>query len=181
MYIETQRMVIRWFLPEDAGDLHDILGDEETMRNCEPPFDFKKTQNFLNTFCIAGRGAMAAVHKETRKVIGYILFNKLEEGTFEMGWIFNRSFWRQGFAYEACRNVMEYAFQKWPARKVVAETIDTVKSVGMMRKLGMRFEGIKKVQSAGNSGPVGDLYLYSLDKSEWERINKYERFTVEEN
>ena len=31
MYIETPRMIIRDFTPEDATDLHDIFGDAETM------------------------------------------------------------------------------------------------------------------------------------------------------
>ena len=39
MYIETPRMIIRDFVPEDAADLHNIFGDEETMENCEPAFE----------------------------------------------------------------------------------------------------------------------------------------------
>lgn len=31
MCIETPRMTIRDFTPEDAADLHDIFGDDETM------------------------------------------------------------------------------------------------------------------------------------------------------
>ena len=33
MYIETERMVIRDFLQSDAADLHEILGDDETMEH----------------------------------------------------------------------------------------------------------------------------------------------------
>ena len=33
MYIETPRMVIRDFTPDDAADLHEILGDDETMEH----------------------------------------------------------------------------------------------------------------------------------------------------
>ena len=33
MYIETPRMVIRDFLLEDAADLHEIIGDDETMEH----------------------------------------------------------------------------------------------------------------------------------------------------
>lgn len=32
MFIETKRMFLRDFTPEDAADLHDIFGDDETMR-----------------------------------------------------------------------------------------------------------------------------------------------------
>ena len=96
MNIETPRMIIRDFIPEDAADLHEIFGDDETMKNCEPAYDFDKTKEFLTSFCIGRKGAVAAVHKESNKVIGYILFNEADEGVYEMGWIYNRSFWRQG-------------------------------------------------------------------------------------
>ena len=52
MYIETPRMIIRDFTRSDATDLHDIFGDDETMENCEPAYDFEKTEKFLTLFCI---------------------------------------------------------------------------------------------------------------------------------
>ena len=69
MYIETPRMIIRNFTPEDATDLHEIFGDDETMENCEPAYDFEKTKEFLASFCIHRKGAVAAVHRKTGKVI----------------------------------------------------------------------------------------------------------------
>ena len=76
MYIETPRMIVRDFVPEDAADLHDIFGDDETMENCEPAYDFEKTKEFLTSFCIGRNGAVAAVHKESGKMMGYILFKE---------------------------------------------------------------------------------------------------------
>lgn len=160
MYIETPRMIIRDFTREDASDLHDILGDEETMANCEPAYDFEKTERFLTSFCIDRNGAVAAVHRESGKMMGYILFNEIEKGVYEMGWIYNRSFWRQGYAYESCKAVIEYAFGELNAHKIIAESIDAVKSVGLMKKLGMELEGIQRSQD--NQGSWTDLYLYSL-------------------
>ena len=75
MYIETDRMVIRNFTMNDLNDMHDILGDDETMKNCEPAYTIEKTTDFLKKFCIEKRGAVAAVRKENDKMIGYILFN----------------------------------------------------------------------------------------------------------
>ena len=88
MNIETTRMIIRDFTSEDAADLHEIFGDDETMENCEPAYNFEKTKEFLTSFCIGQKGAVAAVHKESNKVIGYILFNEAGEGVYEMGWIY---------------------------------------------------------------------------------------------
>ncbi len=159
--IETTRLIIRNFTPDDAGDLYEILGDAETMKNCEPAYNPQKTKAFLHSFCIGRNGAVAAVHKQSKKVIGYILFNEIEPSIFEMGWFINRNYWRQGYAYEACKAVMGYAFRKLDAHKVFAETIDGVKSVGLMQKLGMKFEGIQE-----NNGV--SLYCYGLLREDLE-------------
>ena len=162
-------MVIRDFTPKDAADLQDIFGDEETMKNCEPAYDFEKTKEFLRSFCIGRKGAFAAVHKESGKVIGYILFNQAEKGVYEMGWIYNRRFWRQGYAYESCKAVIDYAFAKLSAHKVFAEAIDAVKSVGLMQKLGMQFEGVQRSQVKDNQGRWADLYFYGMLADHWRK------------
>ena len=167
MKIETPRMIIRDFTPEDAADLHEIFGDDETMENCEPAYNFEKTKEFLTSFCIGRKGAVAAVHKESNKVIGYILFNDADEGVYEMGWIYNRSFWRQGYAYESCKAVIDYAFTELNAHKVFAEAIDTMKSVSLMQKLGMQLEGIQRSQTKDNHGNWADMYFYGLLADDW--------------
>lgn len=171
MYLETPRMIIRDFAPEDAADLQEIFGDEETMANCEPAYDFEKTQNFLTSFCIGRKGAVAAVHKESGKMMGYILFNEFDEGVFEMGWIYNRNYWRQGYAYESCKAVLDHAFGERKAHKVFAEAIDAVKSVSLMKKLGMGLEGIQRSQTKDNEGNWADLYFYGLLEEDWRKQN----------
>ena len=171
MYIETERMIIRDFIPEDAADLHGIFGDEETMLSCEPAYDFEKTEKFLNVFCIGQNGAVAGVHKESGKMMGYILFNEFDEGVYEMGWIYNRNYWRQGYAYESCKAVINYAFGELKAHKIFAEAIDTVKSVELMKKLGMQLEGIQRSQTKDNHGAWADLYFYGLLEDDWRNQN----------
>ena len=162
MYIETKRMSVRDFCLEDVYDLHEILGDAVTMENCEPAYDFGKTRCFLSEFCIGKRGAFAAVHKDSKKVIGYILFKPWEDGIFEMGWIFNKNFWRQGYSYESCSEMIRYAFSTLDVHKIIAETIDNEKSTRLMEKLGMTLEGVQKSQTKDNSGSWRDVYLYGI-------------------
>ena len=156
MYIETPRMIIRDFTPGDAADLHNIFGDDET-------------KEFLTSFCIGRNGAVAAVHKESGKMMGYILFNEFDEGVYEMGWIYNRCFWRQGYAYESCKAVIDYAFTELKAHKIFAEAIDAVKSVGLMQKLGMQPEGIQRSQTKDLHGNWADLYFYGLLEDDWRK------------
>ena len=169
MYIETPRMIVRDFIPEDATDLQEILGDDETMKNCEPAYDFEKTEKFLTSFCIGRKGAVAAVHKESGRLVGYILFKRQDEGVYEMGWIYNRNYWRQGYAYESCKAVIDYAFVERKAHKVFDETIDAGKSVGLMQKLGMQLEGIQRSQTRDLHGNWADLYFYALLEDDWRK------------
>ena len=166
MLIETERMIVRDFAPEDVNDLYEILGDEETMKNCEPAYNFEKTQKFLEDFCIVKKGAAAAVLKDSKKVIGYILFKPLEESVYEIGWIFNKKYWRQGYAYEACSALIAYGFRELDIHKVVAETIDGQKSVNLMEKLGMKCEGVQRGQAKDIFGNAADLYLYGIFQSD---------------
>lgn len=162
MFIETDRMVIRDFTMDDLNDLHDIFGDIETMKNCEPAYTIEKTADFLQKFCIDRKGAVAAIHKETSKVIGYILFNDFGDGVYEIGWIFNKTYWRKGYAFESCKAVVDYAFDSMNAHKIFAEAIDGIKSVNLMKKLGMKPEGIQRSQVKDNFGNWADLYFYGI-------------------
>ncbi len=165
--IETSRLILRDFTMNDAKDLHEIFGDHETMKHCEPAYDFEKTKDFLKSFCIDRRGAIAAVDKQHQKVMGYILFNEFDPGVYEMGWIFNRSHWRQGYAYEACKAVIDAAFRDLHAHKIFAEAIDAVKSVSLMKKLGMTLEGIQRSQTLDGDGHWADLHFYGLLMEDW--------------
>ncbi len=151
MHLETNRLVIRDFYPGDTEALHRILGDAETMKYLEPPYSFDKTEAFLHSFCIARSGAFAACLRDSGILIGYILFNRISPGEYELGWIFNRSFWRQGYAYEACRAVIDHAFHQLGAEKIFAETVDKERSPGLIEKLGMVYDGRD-----------GDMLFYKL-------------------
>ena len=167
MRIETQRLVVRDFLPDDAEGLHAILGDAETMRNCESAYTLEQTRAFLSDFCIGRKGALAAVDKASGALIGYILFKPIQANVYEMGWIFNRAWWRQGFAYEACAAVVDHAFGQLGAHKIFAEAIDPVKSLGLMKKLGMRLEGVQRAQTRNCDGEWVDLYLCGMLRKDW--------------
>jgi len=162
MNIETQRLTIRDFVPEDAAALHEILSDAETMEFCEPPYTPEQTREFLDEFLIGRHGGAAVVLRESGRLIGYLLFNELEDGLYELGWFFNRAFWRQGYAYEASCAVLDYAFDELDAHKVFAETADAQRAAPLLDKLGMRLEGVQRSQTTDNHGNWLDMYLYGM-------------------
>lgn len=166
MILETERTILREFTLDDLDDLHEILGDKAVMEYMEPPYCKEKTLEFLKDFCIERKGAVACVHKDKNKMIGYILFNESEPEVYEMGWLFDKKYWRAGYAYEACSALVDYAFVELSAHKIFAETIDAVKSVGLMEKMGMKLEGIQREQIRDNKGNWADLYFYGVMKKD---------------
>lgn len=114
-----------------------------------------ETELYLRTFTFLAKKVGGMYIATERMLI-------LDEGVYEMGWIYNRRFWRQGYAYESCKAVIDYAFGKLKAHKLFAEAIDAVRSVGLMKKLGMQLEGIQRSQTKDHHGRWADLYLYGL-------------------
>lgn len=161
MHIETPRLTIRDFTPDDTAGLFEILGDAETMEFCEPPYDMERTKKFLTNFCIERHGGAAVALRDGR-LIGYLLFNELGSSVYELGFFFNRAFWRQGYACEASQAVIGYAFDTLRAHKIFAETCDAEKAAPLLEKLGMRLEGVQRSQTTDNHGNYLDLYLYGI-------------------
>lgn len=162
IFLETPRLYLREFAPDDANDLQEILGDAETMRFSEPAYTFEKTQRFLDDFCIRQKGGLAAVQKESGKVIGYILFKSLEPDVYELGWFFHRAYRRRGYAFEACSRLIDHAFRVLHAQTITAETIDRARSVPLMEKLGMQVQSIQPGALQDNTGAWADLYVYEI-------------------
>ena len=107
-----------------------------------------------------GKNAQPPPVNCTPLVIQYnILSNKWGAVQYELGWFFNRQFWRKGYAFESCHAVIEYAFDALGAKKVFSETIDGVKSVALMEKLGMEREEIQPDPEHG-----WQWYVYAIHR-----------------
>ena len=165
MHIRTDRLIIRNYSPDDWQDLFEILSDPIVMAQCEPTYTKAKTKEALVYF-IQNNIAYAVVLAATGKVIGHALFAQLpppyEKGNYEIGWIYNRRYWRQGYAFEASKALLDYGFRNMRIYKVSAETIDPVASIGLMCKLGMRHESTLPAHAKDLNGKPADVYWYSI-------------------
>lgn len=164
MLIHTPRLVIRDYSPADLDDLHEIFSDPQVMHFCELPYSYARSQQMLSYF-LENTIGYAAVLAGSGKVIGHLLFHQLpseEPGVYEMGWFFHRRFWGQGFAFEACQSLLNYGFRELQLHKICAETIDPVRSVSLMEKLGMQREGVFRSHVRDPRGQWSDVYWYGI-------------------
>ena len=112
MIIETGRLVLRRFREEDLQDLYEYLSDEETVR-FEPylPMDMNEVKASLD-WRISTDEMIAVELRSGHKLIGNVYLGKRECNALELGYVFNRQFWGQGYAGESCSALIRKAFSE---------------------------------------------------------------------
>ena len=115
--IETQRLLLREMIPADRPALCRILQDSEVMYAYNGPFSDEEVDEWLERQLARyrqwGYGLWAVVLKATGEMIGQCGLTLQQWNGREMleaGYLFQRSHWHQGYATEAARACMDYAF-----------------------------------------------------------------------
>lgn len=118
MVIETQRLILREYTPNDFDALYEILSDPETMQHYPKPYDAAGTKRWLdwslNNYATYGFGLWAIILKENGTFIGDCgLTMQPIDGEMlpEIGYHIHKNHWRKGYGSEAARAVRDWAFQ----------------------------------------------------------------------
>lgn len=132
MIIETERLYLRRMNQEDFPALCRILQDEETMYAYEGAFTDEEVQEWLDRQIARYEkwdfGLWAVVLKETGEVIGQCGLTMQpwkDREVLEIGYLFWRACWHQGYATEAAAACKEYAFETLGAEEVCSIIRDT--------------------------------------------------------
>ena len=173
MVIETQRLLIRPFDPADWQDLHEYLSDGQVVRY-EPYGVFMVDESRLEAVRRSNDPAFWAVClKDGGKLIGNLYLAGQPFDTWELGYVFNARYQGKGYATEAAACLMEYAFERLGARRVIAmcNPLNTA-SWRLLERLGMRREGhlIRNIwfKRDEHAEPIwADTYEYAILAEEW--------------
>jgi RimJ/RimL family protein N-acetyltransferase len=178
MKLETSRLILRPLLESDEDDLFEYQSNPEIVRYIPWPERTLVEVNVALTKAIAnGKDALedekdfivlAWEIRDTGKVIGQSSMS-LESSLHkqaEIGWVTHQAFQRQGFAFEASKALIDYAFKNFDLHRIVAN-IDTrgVGSARLAEMLGMRLEGTFK-DGEFFKGHWCDMWLYAILKGE---------------
>lgn len=171
--METTRLLLRPFRPEDADDLYAYLSRERVTRY-EPYAPFTREQAAAEAARRAGDASFhAVVCKETGHVIGNLYFAPRDYDAWELGYVFHDETWGRGYATEACRALLTDAFTRGNVRRVIAMcNPDNTASWKLMERLGMRREAhlrqnIWFVQDAQGNPIWQDTYIYAILRGEF--------------
>jgi RimJ/RimL family protein N-acetyltransferase len=148
LMLETDRLIIRKFIPADWQDLYEYLSLPETYR-FEPgePVSIEQAQQITRERS-QGNDFFAVVLKSNQRMIGHLYFNQVEPIeflTWELGYIFNPAYQCQGYCTEAAQRMLEYGFRDLRAHRITAYCDpDNPASWKVLEKIGMEREGFFK-------------------------------------
>lgn len=161
--LETERLILRTWLLNDLKDFFEIYGDKEVWRYVDPS-GVLKSEDAARRPLLKGVAYQqehgfchwAVVEKQRGRVIGACGFNLFEGGPrLELVYHFARASWGRGFASEAARACLRYAFEKLGAPEVVA----SVDPQNLASKRVLEKAGMTRQETPYPARPKEDFYV----------------------
>jgi RimJ/RimL family protein N-acetyltransferase len=175
--MHTERLLLRPFEAGDLQALHVMQSDEEVVRYLYHDVrSLEETRISLgrkmSSVAIKGEGdgvTAAAILRDTGELVADVSLWVISEGhqQGELGFVVHPAHQRRGYATEASRRMLEFAFTTARLHRVVGRLeARNVASARVMEKLGMRREG-HFIENEWVKGEWQSEFLYALLAEEW--------------
>lgn len=174
MQLETPRLILRKFRDADFDALLEMDARPETVRY-EPQKGADGVRTYLAEAALKAqfeprahyRFAVTIRPNDTARGLLGLAMNFAMTRDWEIGWMVHPDEWGKGYASEAARSVLELAFTRLNAHRVIAFCdVENRASERVMQKLGMRREAHMR-QTRLLRGEWRDELLYAILESEW--------------
>jgi RimJ/RimL family protein N-acetyltransferase len=173
--LESERLILRALRDDDALPMAAIANDRriaEGTLTMPYPYDSHDAETFIERAREARRKATLLSNALERKSDGLFigamgLVLELHYDRAELGYWLGAEFWNQGYATEAARALLDYAFREIRLNRVYATHFsDNPASGRVMQKLGMTCEGTLR-QHFVRFGQPKDTVYYGILRDEW--------------
>jgi ribosomal-protein-alanine N-acetyltransferase len=172
----TARLRLRPFADTDADDLFALHSSSYVLRYWDsPPWsEPARAERFITTcrqMAEEGTGVRLAVDRVCDGAfIGWCSLNRWNPDyrSAALGYCYTDAAWGQGYATEAARALLRWAFDTLDLNRLQAEA-DTrnMASARVLEKLGFVREGTLREDCIVN-GEVSDSWVYGLLRREWQ-------------
>lgn len=164
---ETERLILRRYEKRDLQDFFEYVSDAAVVQY-EPyrPMSLQEAAENLE-WRISTEEMVAVELKASRKMIGNVYLGAQDFQALELGYVFNRNYWENGYAKESCTALIERAFARG-AHRIYAEcdpqntaSWRLLESLGFVREAYFKKNVFFWTDSRG--APIWkDTYVYSL-------------------
>jgi RimJ/RimL family protein N-acetyltransferase len=187
--LETERLVLRAFTPDDGESLVELDSDPEVMRHLNGGIPTSRAfieREIIPRFISYGGpgdvfGFWAAHRKPDGAFVGWFSLRQTEDGVAALGYRLRRAEWGKGLATEGSRALIAKAFDELALTRVWASTYqDNLRSQRVMERAGMRVVRRQRMTAedvaasetfeAHSSEPWdGDDIDYAIDREDFTR------------
>jgi RimJ/RimL family protein N-acetyltransferase len=175
--LETSRLTLRPFTGDDFEALHAMRSDSEVVRYLYgEPLSADETRRLLTSKMATPAWAregdwltVAVVERASGTTVGDLSFRWVSERdrTAEIGFIFDPRRQGKGFATEAARALVDWAFKSAGFHRVIGRTeARNAASARVLEKLGMRLEA-HLVENEWVKGEWQSELVYAVLDREW--------------
>ncbi|MCD6337819.1 MAG: GNAT family N-acetyltransferase [Verrucomicrobia bacterium] len=175
--IETGRLKLRSWTPEDAQRLVELAGDRrvaDTMISIPHPYPLELAREWIASRkerFEAGRDVSFAVQfRKEPLVIGAIEVRDIERDNLqgELSFWIGVPYWGRGYAYEAVMAAVRFAFTQLRLNRICAHhMVRNAASGRVLEKAGFKREGLLR-QRVRKWGVFEDVVVMALLHGEWE-------------
>lgn len=179
--LETERLVLREFGPDDVDVVFELNSDAEVMRYIDGGIPVTRAEieeqvlpRYLSYYeRYGGLGKWAAIEKTTGRFVGIFMLHPTESGPPEdpeLGYRFHRFAWGKGYATEGSFALLRKAFTDFGVQRVFAQAMTVNRgSWRVMEKVGLRY--VRTFFHDWPGGPIdgaerGDVE-YAATREEW--------------
>lgn len=172
--LETQRLILRKMIQEDAKSLFQILGDEDVMRyhSTSPLVHIQEAQQIIeraNNMLERQQGMRLGITFKGSDVVvgtcGY-LWDR-DNFLASLGGELAKAYWNKGIMTEALETVIRFCFEQFNFHRIEAQIIvNNGASIRMVQKLGFQEEGILRERLFANNR-FHDMKMVSLLKEDF--------------
>lgn len=127
--IETDRLILREFIPEDLDDIYRLYGESDVSFLQPLSEDRQEEREKLKSYIrysygFYGVGLWAVCLKESGRLIGrcglqVIFLNEENEGDYEAGYMISGLYSGMGYGKEAVSGILKYADDELETKRVV--------------------------------------------------------------
>ena len=183
--LETDRLRLRPLALSDWDLISEMFTDSEVMKFVGNVSNEERAAAELRAAIRRGAGGRLGVWcvllRETGEKLGTAAllpmpiekkdtdWSLLQEESYpdadiEVGYILKRSVWGRGYATEACRRLVQFAFEETELDEVVAVTDpDNAVSQKVLRKCGLREEGLRRAYTE-------ECSAFRLTRQQWLKL-----------
>lgn len=184
LVLESERLLLRPLVETDVDVEIEMGRDPDVMRYAgavESADEIARNMRKYVRRCAGGRiGVWCVTDRSTGEKLGSAIFlplpvdvddtdwdlvtgDEFPDGEIEVGYMLKRSAWGRGYATEAARRLLRFAFEETPLEDVVATTHPEHRaSRRVLEKCGLIYEGMRRAYATECCG-------FRMTRQQWVR------------